>query len=55
MWGSIAVGAALIAVVALIVRYLIRSRKRGESPCGCGGACTSCGMHCHCAAQKMKQ
>ena len=45
--GTIALCIVLIAIVALIIRYLIRQKKQGKSSCGCG--CAHCAMHgsCH--------
>ncbi len=42
---TILVGAVLLAVVVLAVRKLIRDRREGNSPCGCGGCdgCAACG------------
>ena len=40
-WGSMLVGAILLAVVALIVVKLVRDRKSGRH--SCGGDCESCG------------
>ena len=42
--GTIAVGLALLLIVALIVRSLLRSRRLGKS--SCGGNCASCGCGC---------
>ena len=39
--GTITVCALVIIVAALAVRSLIKSKKQGESPCGCSG-CTGC-------------
>lgn len=44
--GTIIVGAALAAIVALIVRGMIRDKKRGKS-LHCGEDCKNCGGHCH--------
>lgn len=44
--GTIIVGAALAAIVALIVRGMIRDKKRGKS-LHCGEDCKHCGGHCH--------
>lgn len=43
--GTILVGAALLAVVGLVVGHLVRQKKR--SPCGCN--CAHCAMNgaCH--------
>lgn len=37
--------AALIALFALIIRWLVRNKKAGISSCGvkCGGGCSGCG------------
>lgn len=42
--GSILVGAALLAVVALIIANAVRGRRAGKSSCGCN--CSACGC-CH--------
>lgn len=45
MMGNLIVGAALAAIVAFVVRGMIRDKKNGKSlQCGCG--CTHCGGHC---------
>ncbi|HJD24286.1 MAG TPA: FeoB-associated Cys-rich membrane protein [Firmicutes bacterium] len=45
--GSLLIGLAVLAIVALIVRKLYRDRKRGRSSCGCGcDHCPSAGA-CH--------
>jgi hypothetical protein len=41
---TLIVALALLAVVALVVRYLWKNRKKGG--CSCGGSCGSCGGHC---------
>ncbi len=52
--GTILVLAILIAIVAGIIRSMIRDRKHGCSSCGAG--CANCAMHrgegegCHSAA-----
>ena len=45
--GTVLVCAVLVALVALIVTYMIRNKKKGKSSCGCG--CTGCPMSgkCH--------
>lgn len=55
---NIALIAALVLIVGLLIRGMIRDRKAGKSPCGgncasCGACrdCTSCGS---CAAAKEK-
>ena len=49
--GSILICLVLLAVVALILRSLIRQKKQGKSSCGCG--CAHCAMQgaCHSGAQ----
>ena len=40
------VGAALVIIVAFIIRRMIRDKKNGKSlQCGCD--CKHCGGHCH--------
>lgn len=50
--GTILIGGALLAVVLLIVRYLLRQRKAGKSSCGAG--CAHCAMHGQCHSQGRK-
>ena len=52
--GTILICAALIVLVALIVRSLVRQKKQGKSSCGCN--CGSCPMSgkCHSAGNKTK-
>lgn len=46
-WGSLLVGIAVLAVVALVLIKMHRDRKKGENSCGCDcGNCPSAGM-CH--------
>lgn len=49
-WINIALVAAIVLVVGLLIRGLIRDRKAGKSSCGgnCAacGACGSCGGCC---------
>lgn len=44
--GTIIVGIALLAVIALIIRSMIRNKRNGKS-IQCGGDCKNCGGHCH--------
>ena len=48
--GSILICLVLLAVVALILRSLLRQKKQGESSCGCG--CADCAMHGSCHSAK---
>lgn len=48
--GTLVLCILLLAVVALIVRSLLRQRKQGKSSCGCG--CAHCAMHGSCHSQK---
>ena len=43
--GTIIVGLILLAIVALIVRKLVRDKRSGKGGCGCG--CESCTMGCN--------
>ena len=43
--GTLVVGISLLAVVALIVRSMIKDKKKGKS-LQCGGDCSHCGGHC---------
>lgn len=52
-WASIAVGAALAALVAAIIVKMIRDRRAGKSSCGCG--CASCPMSGSCHSAKKKE
>lgn len=49
---TIIVSAILIIVVAAIIAYLIRNKKKGKSSCGCG--CQSCPMSGSCHQKKIK-
>ena len=42
--GTIVVSAALILIVALVIRKLIKDKKAGKHACGCD--CGSCGCGC---------
>ena len=48
--GSILICLVLLAVVALILRSLLRQKKQGESSCGCG--CSNCPMSSECHGKK---
>lgn len=43
--GTLIVGLALLALVVLIVRSMIKDKKNGKS-LQCGGDCSHCGGHC---------
>lgn len=46
-WGSLLVGAIILAVVVLIVIKLVRDRKAGKFTCGGNcGSCGACKGHC---------
>ena len=47
--GTLAVGAAVAALVLALLFYLVRSRKKSGGGCGCG--CTSCPMKDKCHSQ----
>ncbi|MGN1423221.1 MAG: FeoB-associated Cys-rich membrane protein [Oscillospiraceae bacterium] len=42
-YGSIIVGAALIVIIALIIRKLVRDKRAGKCSCG---SCSACGKGC---------
>ena len=46
--GTIVISLGLIAVVVLIIRSLVRTKKLGKGTCSCG--CSHCAMKgkCHC-------
>lgn len=44
--GTGIVGIALLAIVALIIRGMVRTKKQGKS-IHCGEGCSSCGGSCH--------
>lgn len=47
-WGSLLVGAAVLAVVLAVLWKMVRDKKQGKSSCGCGcGGCSGCGGTCH--------
>lgn len=48
--GTLVLCILLLAVVAWIVRSLLRQRKQGKSSCGCN--CAHCAMHGSCHTQK---
>lgn len=46
-WGTILVLAVVAAIVAVVVRGMVRRKKAGKSGCGCGcSGCPSKGI-CH--------
>ena len=47
--GTIAVLLVLLAVIAAIIRYLIREKRSGKGCCG--GQCQGCAMHGNCSTQ----
>lgn len=44
--GTAVVGGALVLIVAVIIRKMIRDKKNGKS-IQCGGDCKHCGGGCH--------
>lgn len=50
--GSLAVGAVLVLVVALVVVLLVRDKKKGKKTCSCGNACAGCALAGQCHASK---
>lgn len=49
-WGTIVVGLAVLALVAVVVCVQLKSRKKGGSSCGCG--CAGCAMSGTCHPKK---
>jgi hypothetical protein len=47
---TIIVCVIIIAVVAMIVRKMVKDKKQGKSSCGCG--CQNCAMHDACHSNK---
>ncbi|MBS7007511.1 FeoB-associated Cys-rich membrane protein [Anaerostipes sp.] len=43
--GTFIVGVAVLGIVGLIVRSMVRDKKKGKS-IHCGNSCSSCGGHC---------
>lgn len=40
------VGIGLLAVIAFVIKSMVRDKKKGKSlQCGCD--CSKCGGHCH--------
>lgn len=44
IWGTAAVLAAVIAIVALVIYSVVRDKKSGKP--ACGGDCAHCGRKC---------
>ena len=49
MFGTIAVGTVLLAIVSLIIFSMVKSRRSGKHVSSCGGNCSACGCCCACA------
>lgn len=47
---TIVICAVLAALVALVIVYMIRNKKKGKSSCGCG--CGGCPMNGNCHLRK---
>lgn len=47
---TIIICAVLVALMALIIVYIIREKKKGRCSCGC--SCESCAMDCHARKDK---
>ena len=51
-WGSLVVGAVVLAVVVLIIVKLVKDRKAGKFTCGGNcGSCGACKGHCSACSQ----
>ena len=48
---NIALIAALVLIVGLLIRVMVRDRRAGKAPCG--GNCASCGA-CHSCASRSR-
>ncbi|MCR4712847.1 MAG: FeoB-associated Cys-rich membrane protein [Treponemataceae bacterium] len=44
MIGTVVVSLVLVAVVFLIVRSMIKTKRSGKHVLSCGGNCSACGM-----------
>ncbi len=52
-WSTIVVGLVLLGLLGGIILHMIRQKRRGESPCGCG--CSNCAMNGTCHAAQAKE
>ena len=50
--GSIIVGLILLAIVAAVIRTMIKDKRSGRSSCGCG--CANCAMSGSCHKSSVK-
>lgn len=41
-WGTIIVGAIVLALIAGIILKMHRDRKKGKGSCSCGNSCEGC-------------
>ena len=57
MLGTILISVILLAVVALIIRSMINTKRSGKNVLSCGGNCSACGMcgSCKFHAQNAKK
>lgn len=54
-WGTLLVGAAVLAVVLAVLFKMVWDKKQGKSSCSCGcGGCSGCGGACHGTELKKK-
>lgn len=44
--GTFIVGIAVVGIVGLSIRSMVRDKRNGKS-IQCGGDCSHCGGHCH--------
>lgn len=50
---NLLVGLAVLAVLGLALRKVLRDKRRGKGGCSCGGGCPGCTGSCpDCAAPK---
>ena len=50
--GTIAVGAAVVAVIALVIVLMVRDKKKGKKTCSSGCSCSGCAMAGQCHTNK---
>ncbi len=54
MLGTIIVSIILVAIVALIIASIIKSKRAGKNVLSCGGNCSACGMCSSCPSHKSR-
>lgn len=55
-WGTLVVGAVVLAAVFAIIFKMIKDKKEGRSSCSCGcGGCSGCGGSGCCHTQSSQK